>query len=317
MAKSFYRAFLLIVSIVFLAFIFIIVDNVLMIGAGIGDHIHPYMEYAFYAIVVLLTVLFIIVPTLRVIAMPKLPAMEVGEGDPKAKVRRLARRLISSVKDEDRRAELKSAVDGSQSPVELADVVRKEVKHRMDAGRTETLKAAALSFASTAASQNSTIDTLSVLVINCKLMHKIIAATGFRPGVGQLIRIYTNVIFSAFFAHITQSGVEQGAGMMMNQFVGGIKKIPFADIVVGSMIDGTINALMTLRVGFLTISYLKRGAIGQIKDEEKKAAVKDAICALPKVVGNKAKPITEFVCKFTKSDKTSGADEINVECKVG
>ena len=313
MWRQIYNTFILVLSIITIAFAFILVGNILTIGDKIGTVVHPYMEYSFYATVILLSIIFIVIPIIRVITKPTFPELEISDNARDvASVKKLAKRLVCSwdcidKTTKEREARYNALKDSSTDDSALIKHVKAEINTRFDAASAEILKSAAVSFGSTAISQNSTIDTLSVLMINCKLIHRIILSVGFRPNVKQTIRIYVNVIFSAFFAHISQSGVEQGATILMNQFVGGIKKIPFGEVLVGSVIDGTINALMTLRVGFLTISYLKKGAKGQISDEENSAAVKHAITTLPAVIGNKAKNIVEFVTKFFSSEKEDEA----------
>ena len=194
---------------------------------------------------------------------------------------------------------------------DIKKIVKEELDIRFKFAKKEILKFAGVSFASTAVSQNSTIDTLSVLMINCKLIHRIILSTGFRPDIKQTLRIYVNVIFSAFFAHISQYGVDQTATILMKTFVGGVKNIPGVEIVAGSVIDGTINAVMTLRVGFLTISYLKKGAKGQIDAESNNEAVKNAIRELPNIIGNKSRIILDFINRFFKDNKSTDNKDIN------
>ena len=313
MWRQIYNTFLLILSVITIAFCFIVVGNIITIGDKIGSVVHPYMEYAFYVIIILLVIIFILVPTLRVITTPTLPVLEIDDQMmDRAKIKKLAKRLLNSwdcipkndCNRNSRHENLRKSISDKSADTELlSQSVKAEINTRFDVAKTEILKSAAVSFGSTAISQNSTIDTLSVLIINCKLIHRIISVIGFRPNVKQTIRIYVNVIFSAFFAHLSQSGAEQSASVIMNQFVGGLKKIPFGEILAGSVIDGTINALITLRVGFLTVSYLKKGAKGQISDEENSLAVKSAIKTLPQIVGNKAKAIVDFVTKFFINDK--------------
>lgn len=303
MRRQIYNIFIWVVSILTVALAFILIGNIITIGDKIATHVHPYGAYAFYALIGLLSIIFILVPIIKVAAMPSFPELDVLDNEKanlmkqsskgQARINKLAKRL---------------GIDNKATDIDtLTESVRGEINSRLAMAKSEILKSAALSFGSTALSQNSTIDALSVLMINCKLIHRIISSVGFRPSARQTTRIYINVIFSAFFAHITQSGVEQSATIIMNQFVGGIKKIPFSDMIVGSAIDGTINAMMTLRVGFLTISYLKRGAKGKISDAENSAAIKNAINTLPEVIGNKTMSVLEFVTKFFKRDKTADA----------
>ena len=318
MGKSIYRAFLLIISIITIGFIFILIGNILIIGDNIGNIVHPYMEYAFYGIILLLSISFIIVPIGKVLRMPTLPELDVKDTDPADKTRKLARRLITTCSYIDDKTEQKAhrdklnrdITDASSDITKLTQTVRDELDLRFSKARKEIYQAATCSFASTAISQNSTIDTLSTLMINCKLIHKIIQASGFRPNIKQTVRIYINVIFNAFFAHISQAGIEKGATLIINNFIKGLKSVPYGEVIVGSVIDGTVNALMTLRVGFLTLSYLKHGAKGQLSEEDKSAAAIEAIKSLPDILGGKAKNIVDFIAKFfNKKESKENVDD--------
>jgi len=319
MGKTIYKTFLLVVLVVTVAFAFIVVGNIITIGNKIGIVVHPYMEYAFYIIIILLSVVFIVIPIIRVALMPPLPELDIHENDSTNKIKKLAKQLINSCgyienKNEEKEhcQRLKVDIEGATETNQLVKIIESELNIRFNKARKEIRQAAVCSFASTAISQNSTIDSLSILMINCKLIHKIIQSLGFRPSVSQTIKIYVNVIFSVFFAHISQAGIEQGATIVINQFIKGLKSVPFSDVIVGSVIDGSVNALMTLRVGYLTLSYLKKGAKSQISEEDKKNAAINAIKTLPDAIGSKAIFVVDFVTKFFKKEESGSA---NIEIK--
>lgn len=295
MDKKYLKAIITLLAVFGVGFGIILIGNIITIGEKIGEMTHLWIEYAFYALLGALAIAFIVVPTLKILSMPSLPELGVDECEPIRKTKKLAKRLADTSKNEE--FETMIAVAGND-PVALRDTVKKELDGRFGEARKEILKAAAYSFASTSVSQNSTIDTISVLMINCKLVYKVIRSTGFRPNISQFVRVYASVLSAAFLAHITQSGVERGMTTVINNFVKGLKNIPFGDVLMGSALDGTINALMTLRVGNLTLSYLKRGAKGQLNDSEMKEANISAIKSLPAVVGSKFKAIGEFATKF-------------------
>lgn len=309
MGKNIYKTLLTAITVIAVAFAFIILGNIITIGDKIGTMTHPYVEYVFYITILLLTIWFVVVPVYKVLSTPSLPALDIDENTSEEKTRKMSKLLIGScsyIEDTEEqkkhRNDLKAGIANCTSDIsKLKDVLNAELKGRFDLARTEIYKAASYAFASTAISQNSTIDTLSVLMTNCKLIHKIIQLSGFRPNFEQLVKIYTNVIFSAFFAHITQAGAEQSASILVNQFIKGLKSIPFGEAFAGSMLDGTVNALMTLRVGFLTLSYLKAGAQGTISEKDKTSATNEAINSLPKVISEKAKNILNFIKSFTSS----------------
>jgi hypothetical protein len=302
MGNKYLKAIVTLLAVFCIGFGIILVGNVITIGQKIGEATHAYVEYGFYALLGVLAVAFIVVPTWKVICMPSLPDMDVNEGDPLRKTRKLAKRLVGTTENAELKNQIAAAGDDAAC---LRGLVKSELDVRFGKAREEIIKAASYSFASTSVSQNSTIDTISVLMINCRLVYKVIRASGFRPNIGQLVRIYTNVLSSAFLAHITQSVAEEGGTALVNTFIKGLRNIPLADLVVGSVIDGTINALMTLRVGNLTLSYLKKGAKGHLDDKDMKEANMTAIKSLPRVVGTKFKALGDFITKFVRSEETA------------
>lgn len=300
MDKRYLKAIVSLLAVFAVGFGIILIGNIITIGERIGDMTHVFFEYAFYVLLVVLAIVFILVPTFRILRMPSLPEMDVDECEPLRKTKKLAKRLADTSDDPEFKDRIAAAANDA---VALRDTVKKELDKRFGEARKEILKAAAYSFASTSVSQNNAIDTISVLMINCKLVYKVIQSTGFRPNMSQLVRVYVSVMSGAFLAHITQSGVERGMTTVVNSFVKGLKNIPFGDVIMGSAIDGTINALMTLRVGNLALSYLKKGAKGHLSDAELKAANISAIKSLPGVVGAKFKAIGEFATKFVASQE--------------
>ena len=67
-----------------------------------------------------------------------------------------------------------------------------------------------------------------------------------------------------------------------------LRRIKIPGVVVGSAIDGTLNALMTLRIGYVTRTYLQQGPRAmkgvQNKRKVKLQAMKEAVVAVPSIV---------------------------------
>ena len=320
MKNSIYKTFILIVSVLTIGFILIVIGNIITIGDKIGALSHPYVEHTFYLTLLILTIVFVLIPVARVMAMPTLPELNEaiinGENDNTHynRIYKLATKLARTcgyIKDageiKEHRTVLQQKIKEANSTEnreiatkKLEAIIKEELDTRFSIANEKTRKVAKHAFAATAISQNSTFDALSILFLNCKLVHQIIQTTGFRPKIHQTINIYVNVITSAFFSHLTQEGAEKSAAMVISQFTKKLKAIPYGEIIVGSTIDGVVNALLTLRVGYLTIKYLKKGAKGQITDDNESASA--AIRILPEIIGNKVKHLVDFVAKFFKNE---------------
>ena len=182
-------------------------------------------------------------------------------------------------------------------------------------------------FMITAISQNGRLDTVSVLYMNYKMIEDVIIASGFRPTRQQLFRQYVNILVTSLMTFVASEvfndmgsvapfesladpssdaasdidlsdaavdgadvdpddigdTVSGGTGFLSILF--GVK-IP--GVVIGSICDGIVNSLMTLRIGYVTRNYLVDGMNSlngiKAKRKAKRAAVKEALKSLPKVV---------------------------------
>ena len=182
-------------------------------------------------------------------------------------------------------------------------------------------------FMITAISQNGRLDTVSVLYMNYKMIEDVIIASGFRPTRQQLFRQYVNILVTSLMTFVASEvfkdmgsvapfesladpssdaasdidlsdaavdgadvdpddigdTVSGGTGFL--SILSGVK-IP--GVVIGSICDGIVNSLMTLRIGSVTRNYLVDGMNSlngiKAKRKAKRAAVKEALKSLPKVV---------------------------------
>ena len=182
-------------------------------------------------------------------------------------------------------------------------------------------------FMITAISQNGRLDTVSVLYMNYKMIEDVIIASGFRPTRQQLFRQYVNILVTSLMTFVASEvfkdmgsvapfesladpssdaasdidlsdaavdgadvdpddigdSVSGGTGFL--SILSGVK-IP--GVVIGSICDGIVNSLMTLRIGYVTRNYLVDGMNSlngiKAKRKAKRAAVKEALKSLPKVV---------------------------------
>lgn len=182
-------------------------------------------------------------------------------------------------------------------------------------------------FMITAISQNGKLDTVSVLYMNYKMIEDVVIASGFRPTRQQLFRQYVNILVTSLMTFVASEvfkdmgsvapfesladpssdaasdidlsdaavdgadvdpddigdTVSGGTGFL--SILSGVK-IP--GVVIGSICDGIVNSLMTLRIGYVTRNYLMDGMNSlngiKAKRKAKRAAVKEALKSLPKVV---------------------------------
>ena len=182
-------------------------------------------------------------------------------------------------------------------------------------------------FMITAISQNGKLDTVSVLYMNYKMIEDVIVASGFRPTRQQLFRQYVNILVTSLMTFVVSEvfkdmGSVAPFGSLADQssdaasdidisdasvdaadvdlddigdtvsgdtgFLSILSNLKIPGVVIGSICDGIVNSLMTLRIGYVTRNYLIDGMNSlngiKAKRKAKRVAVKEALKSLPKVV---------------------------------
>lgn len=182
-------------------------------------------------------------------------------------------------------------------------------------------------FMITAISQNGRLDTVSVLYMNYKMIEDVIIASGFRPTRQQLFRQYVNILVTSLMTFVAsevfkdmgsvapfESLADQSSDAASDidlsdaavdgadvdpddigdtvsggtGFLSILSGMKIPGVVIGSICDGIVNSLMTLRIGYVTRNYLMDGMNSlngiKAKRKAKRAAVKEALKSLPKVV---------------------------------
>lgn len=182
-------------------------------------------------------------------------------------------------------------------------------------------------FMITAISQNGKLDTVSVLYMNYKMIEDVIVASGFRPTRQQSFRQYVNILVTSLMTFVVSEvfkdmGSVAPFGSLADQssdaasdidisdasvdaadvdlddigdtvsgdtgFLSILSNVKIPGVVIGSICDGIVNSLMTLRIGYVTRNYLIDGMNSlngiKAKRKAKRAAVKEALKSLPQVV---------------------------------
>lgn len=89
-----------------------------------------------------------------------------------------------------------------------------------------------------------------------------------------------------------------------------LRRVKIPGVVVGSALDGTVNALMTLRIGYITRTYLQQGSQALTGISNKRAvkfqAMKDALLTIPSIIvaGSAVvgKKTAKFIIKLIQRD---------------
>lgn len=81
-----------------------------------------------------------------------------------------------------------------------------------------------------------------------------------------------------------------------------LRRVKIPGVVVGSALDGTVNALMTLRIGYITRTYLQQGSQALTSISNKRAvkwqAMKEALLTVPSIIVSGSAVVGKKTAKF-------------------
>ena len=323
------RNLLLIIGVFIGVLVILLLGNVITVGEKLGEICHTvYAEYAFYAFIVILVLVFVIGPMIRMHTAPEFPAL--GTGDVTSDLKKLnsfGKKLAGNcgyIEDEEARtkhqenlrSELKACTDDVAG---LKMLIDREVTLRFDGnkemgvqGVNAKMKEWAKSvFMITAVSQNNLVDTTVVLVMNYRQIEDLVSATGFRPSRAQMFRIYANILTTTLVSYCTSEVLSDLAGE--TTLAGAMANLKIPGVISESAIQGAVNALLTLRIGYVTRTFLMEGPdalAGRKRREVSIKAFKEAFVAIPGVLAGTATAMGKGILGFFKPKKAAPEGEI-------
>ena len=162
-------------------------------------------------------------------------------------------------------------------------------------------------FLTTAISQNGKLDALTVLATQSKMVWKIAHIYYQRPTIRDMARLYGNVAMSTFLAsEIEDLDISEQfqpvLQAMMRNTAG--KSVPIlgstANLVMDSLLEGTTNAFLALRVGVIAKKYCG-STEGYDRKKVKRRAYIEASEMLGKIVIQSSGKVISSVLKATKN----------------
>lgn len=322
------RNLLLIIGVFIGVLVILLLGNVITVGEKLGEICHTvYAEYAFYALVSILVLAFVIVPIIKVHAAPEFPALGMGdETSDLKKLNSFGRKLVSNcgyIEDAEQRAkhqealraELKACAEDMEG---LKTLIDREVALRFDGSKEMSIQGvnarmkewAKSVFMITAVSQNNLVDTTVVLVMNYRQIEDLVLATGFRPTRAQMFRIYANILTTTLISYCTSEVLSDLAGE--TTLAGAMANLKIPGVISESAIQGAVNALLTLRIGYVTKTFLMEGPdalAGRTRRREVSIkAFKDAFVAIPSVLAGTVGTIGKGILGFFRGRKAMEED---------
>lgn len=180
------------------------------------------------------------------------------------------------------------------SPGDLETALASLDKHA-DAVVTE---AASAVFLSTAVLQSGRLDVLVVFAAQTRLIWKIAHVYYQRPSLRDFVQLYANVASTAFIA----AGIEDiDVDVLVGTIFGStVAAIPGMHLLASSVLSGSANAFLTLRVGMITKEYCRCTTQVEKKGLRRAATVK-AAKLLGGIVSEGTRKLTRATLDASKS----------------
>lgn len=310
-----------------------------MLGSmlNVGDHLmaaHPVLGWVFYALIVALVIVGIVVPVVKVAKRPIFSLYQLRDEKGHARRRRcrmLADNLIANTELSDEEiAELEGYLEREDDADDL--LIEFFKRHFIPAIDAATMRAANTAFFVSAVSRSPLISTVTMLSICLDLVRSIVETCGFRPTNVGLARLYTRVMVSALII----GGIEDSdLSDLLGQLMGGGAGARVGGVVLGATAEGLVSAFLVFRVGVLTKKWLTaadgpvsmqairrtsyREALSMMRTSEFMQTVTDTVKQMTDMVASsvagavkhKADSVTENVANAVKHTTDSVAEGVS------
>ena len=214
------------------------------------------------------------VPLYLFLRLPRPLAPPASTEDPafEAHLRRLGRRLAGNRLVTARNFETRDEIESALAELDdRADEVVRDVGGRV--------------FLTTAISQHGALDAVMVLALQARLVWDVAHIYAQRPTLRDMATLYVNVVGTAFVAgEIEDAELSEYVQPIISSVLGSAASmVPglqvTSTVVVGSLVSGSANAFLTLRVGIMAQEY-SRGLLRPERGPLRRAATLKAAGAL-------------------------------------
>jgi hypothetical protein len=162
-------------------------------------------------------------------------------------------------------------------------------------------------FLSTAVLQSCRLDVLVVFAAQTRLIWQVAHVYYQRPSLRDFVQLYANVASTAFIA----AGIEDiDFDVVVGTIFGStVAAIPGMHLLASSVLSGSANAFLTLRVGMITKEYC-RCTVGVEKAGLRRAATLKAARLLGSIVREGTVKLSKATVSATKSKMSQAFDRV-------
>lgn len=303
MSKQLGRIFLF-SAIAVSTFATIVIVNQTIQFVQFASTIHPTLGSIVLIVLLLVFGLLVLIPLISIIRLPRVlrPPKDDDGAKFEAYLVKLRKRLARNPHLVDHDIDL-----GTRTGIEAALKILDE--------QTDAIikSSASMMFVSTAISQNGRLDAIMVLVAQARMVWRVAHLYNQRPHWRELLDLYTNVAVTALFVteiedlDISEQIEPIVASILGSGAAGVIPGVSIAaNILASSLLEGTANAFLTLRVGIVCKKYST--SLTQLeKRSVRRSATVQAASLLGAIVGDSAKIVSKAVASAARRAGTESA----------
>lgn len=225
---------------------------------------HPYAGYASLIILVCLILFLVIRPIIVALSTPCFTLDIIDNVNKKSinqkNYRKLKKVACNLIDGDTISKESKEKIENAMSSrnelnLVLRDVYNDEITKKINKIVNESATKVLIG---TAISQNNRFDSATVLLVNIRMIMRIVIACGYHPSYPQLFKLIVKVFRNALVAYTIQSiNIDEMIFNGIDKLVkGALSSIPFVSEITKSLTQGAANSLLTLRIGIITRKYL-------------------------------------------------------------
>lgn len=274
------------------------VDQVLTWGRLL-DGIVDWLDIVLYVVLGLLFLIYVLLPILRWQAYPTPETLSAALRGSLKQKRKLLRQVRRHVTEETERTEV-DALLKSQDEDAVQTYLEGYYKKRSAAAKAAAGASATQCFAVVAANQNSVLDAVMILIFNISMIHKIYSSFRMRDSFLNIGRYYRNTVLQASVTGLFESLDDEIVEILSSRSLELTRKIPFADVIMSSILQGFANGYMTYYYGYLSILSFERTLYGTDESDValRRRARRDTRSFMMSMVG---KPLDQLAKKMKPS----------------
>ncbi|MDO1448649.1 DUF697 domain-containing protein [Rhodocytophaga aerolata] len=283
------------ISVLVLTAFVLFVFNQLMQVYTYTSAFNPLLGKAVLASLTLLFLALFILPVLLYLRLPKPITPPANEAEKPLYLEKLGKRLSKNPLLREGNFDFSKEAD-IQRALDLLSI-------KADTVIQNTAKSV---FLTTSISQNGKLDALTVFITQSKMIWDLAHIYYQRPAPKDIVALYANVGATTFLAAQIEDldfseQLEPVFGTILQNSA--LKSVPFVssitNVIMDSLLEGTINAFLTLRVGVVTKRYCGTTETFQMR-QARRAAFKEASVMLKSIVMQSSGQVVSSIVKATR-----------------